>query len=308
MKRLSLIYLAFAMPLVVMADTIVLNENFAGAGSDPSANYLIGVNSTTEGWASGTGITLGTASTGKNGDLIGSFTPQTLNYPGHYISFIVNFTSPTLGQGGSGSAGSILFALDNSLGVSLLGSGSTESVAKLSGGGATAGDLGFFGNIPFQSTGKISQKLYAKVSGTPAYNSLSYYSAVSPLDAGGQFNGVAATPGNLANNDSCTLTFTLTYLAAGQMQIHDEIYDNTTHTMDFSLTTGATNTAAGEVWYVPTTTFDTFDVGVYTGTEPSGYTLYISSAEVIVNIPEPSSVVLFLGGVGALAFVRRFRR
>jgi hypothetical protein len=314
MKRLSLIALTLAMPLAVMADTTVFSENFKTDLSDPTGAYLKGTNGTSQSWANGTGISLGAATTGKNGDVIGSFSAVTLNYPGHYISMTVNFTSPNFYYGVASSAGSILFALDNSLGTGILSMGASESVAKSTAAGyatgATVNYLGYMGNIPFETTGKASEKLYGKTGG--GGNDLSYYSNagnVTPqFDLVPQIgNGSKGVLHNLANGDSCTLTFTLTYLAAGQTQLAATLYDNTKAEMEFSLTTGATNSGT---WYNanPTMTYDTFDFGLYAGNE-APYTLNFTSALVVANVPEPESVVLFLlGGVGALGFVRRFRR
>jgi hypothetical protein len=314
MKRISLICLAFAMPLAVMADTTVFSDNFKTDGSDPSASYLKGTNSTSQSWANNVGISLGAATTGKNGDVMGSFSAVTLSSPGQYISMTVNFNSPNFYYGTASSAGSITFGLDNSLGTGLLSMGASESVAKSSApgyaNGATVNDLGYMGNIPFETTGKASEKLYGKTGG--GGNSLTYYSNAGNITP--QFdlvpsigNGSKGLLHNLANNDSCTLTFTLTYLAAGQTQLAATLYDNTKSEMEFTLITGATNSGT---WYDPNPTekYDTFAFGLYAGNE-APYTLNFTSALVVTNVPEPESVVLFLlGGVGALGFVRRFRR
>jgi PEP-CTERM motif len=313
MKRISLICLALAMPLAVMAQTTVFSDNFKTDVSDPSASYLQGLNGVTMSWANGTGMSLIATATGKNSELIGAFSSTTLTSPGQTISFIVNFNAPNFFYGTASSAGNITFGLANSLGTGILSLGATEAVNKTSTGGATAGDLGFYGNIPFETTGKVSEKLFAKITGATRYNSISFYTAVSP--ASPQFNrvpqigtGSSGLISNLANNDEVTLTFKLTYLAAGQMQVQDTLYDITQGLTLFNLDTGATNNASATTWYVPTTTFDTFAIGLYSGND-TAYNLNIESVQVLANVPEPSAVALFLlGGFGALGFVRRFRR
>ncbi len=82
------------------------------------------------------------------------------------------------------------------------------------------------------------------------------------------------------------MTYTVTALNAGasQMQITASIYDNTLSTMEDNLTVVATN---GVTYITPTSTFDTFDIGVYTGSEAAGYNINLGDVSVLTNVPEP---------------------
>jgi hypothetical protein len=93
------------------------------------------------------------------------------------------------------------------------------------------------------------------------------------------------------------------------MQVTATITDHTLNgdVVVDNFTLGATN---GATWVTPTASFNVFDFGQYSGNETAGYSpLNVSGIEVIASlVPEPSSALLFLGGIGALALVRRFRR
>jgi hypothetical protein len=299
MKRLSLIALALTAPLAVMAQTTVFNDNFASDISDPSSSYLNGFSGGSMAWASGTGMTLSAPTTGHLSDIIGSFSSVTLANTGDYVSLVVNFNSPNLGQGGTSLAGLIMMGLDNSQGVSPTSAGLTESINSSATGGPTSGYLGYAGDIQMQASAKTSTKFFAKTGS--GLNNLTYNSNVSTKSA--NFTTTGTGNGALANSDLYTLTYTITALNTGasQLGITAQIYDNTASTM-------IDNVSIASASSVPTSTLDTFDIGLYSGSEPTGYTLSLTDVSVLTNVPEPASIVLFLGGVGALAFVRRFRR
>ena len=296
MKRLSLIALTFAAPLAVMAQTTVFSDNFA---SDTSSSYLNGVSSSgTMTWAAGTGMTLGGAGTGKISDLIGSFSAVTLANTGDYVSFVVNFNSPTLGQTGTLLPGAMLMALANSGGVPFTG-GTTEAVSSSSTGGATAGYLAYGGQMQMQASAKTSTKFWAKT-GT-GNNNLSYNSNVSPKT--GNFTMTGTGNGALANFDLYTLTYTIASLNTGAtaLQVTASIYDNTTSTMIDNIT--------GAASAVPTSTLNTFDIGLYTGSEPSGYNINLTDVSVLTNVvPEPSTFALAGLGMLGLVLARRMRK
>lgn len=301
MKHLSLIILALTAPLSVLAQTTVFTDNFATDGSDPSSSYLNGQSGGTMTWASGTGMTLNAPTTGHLSDIIGSFSSVTLANTGDYLSFVVNFNSPNLGQGGTSLAGLVMMGLDNSQGVSPTSAGSTESINSSATGGPTAGYLGYAGDIQMQASAKTSTKFFAKTSGTPNLNNLTYNSNVAPKS--GNFTMAPVANGALANNDLYTLTYTIAALNTGasSVSVTAQIFDNTTSTM-IDNTTGTASS-------VPTSTLDTFDIGLYSGSEPTGYTLNLTSASVVANIqavPEPSA--LALTGIGLFGLAMRYRR
>ena len=169
---------------------------------------------------------------GKSGDLIGGFNAVTLANTGDYISFIVNFNSPNIANGvGSSIAGNLLMALDYSGGTSPTSGGTTESVSSSASGGATAGYLGYLGQIAFNSSPKTSTRFSAKVGPTSSanHNNLSYYSNVTPSQALLSFSGTANT--SLVNSHNYTLTYTETVYSGGatpELETTATIYDNTT--------------------------------------------------------------------------------
>jgi len=303
-----LIAFTAGLPLVLNAQTTIFSDNFA-ADSSLSSSYLSANTTGGTGWtfATGTGVTLNPNSSGKLSDIVGSFPAVTLANANDYISFVVNFNSPNIAQGGASAAGGLLFSLNNSLGVSPTSQGPTESVSSTATGGATAGYLGYLGDIAFNNSPKTGTKFFAKTGA--GNNNLSYNSNVSPKT---QLSTSVpnASNANLINNDSYTLTYTITALnnGASQNQITAQIYDNTLGQMVDSFSMGATN---GSTYITPTTTYDVFDVGVYTGTEATGYNINLSGISIITSVqpvPEPGPLALMIGSAAAFAGFRRARK
>ncbi len=108
--------------LSASAQITVFNDNLATDASDPSASYLSANTIRQQRW-----MDLGEwhrhnaepRRAGKLTDLVGSFSAVSLANAGDYVSFVVNFNSPNIGQGGAGNSGDILFAFDNSEGTPL---------------------------------------------------------------------------------------------------------------------------------------------------------------------------------------------
>lgn len=277
------------------------DDNFAN-DSTLSSSYLNinNISGTSDEWAftPNSELTLTAAASGKLDELVGSFTPFTLSQAGDSISFIVDFNSPNLGQ--SGTAGGLLFSLDDSGGTSLLGDGAgPESPTATT--GATAGDIGYLGDIALNTTPKTGTKFYAKTGS--GNNDLSYYSDATPDTQISTTIGNASNA-NLANGDSYTLTYTITALNAGasQNRVTAEIYDNTLGAMEDDFTLIATNSAGAFI--TPATTYDTFDVGIYTGSESSGYDINLTDISVETT-PEPSAFALAAVGIGLAILTRR---
>jgi hypothetical protein len=288
-----------------LAQSTVYSDNF-GNDSSLSSSYLNinNISGTSNQWsfAANSQLTLTTAASGKLDDLVGSFSTVSLAQAGDYVSFVVNFNSPNIGQ--SGTAGNLLFSLNSSKGTGLLSAGAgPESPTATT--GATASYVGYMGDIAFNTTPKTGSKLFAKT-GTGA-NDLSYNSDATPDTQLSTTIGNASNA-NLVNGDSYTLTYIITALNAGasQEQITEQIFDNTLGVMEDNFSAGATN---GASYLTPTTSYDTFDVGVYTGSESSGYDINLTSLSVLTNtgVPEPGPLALTAAGMG-LAFLFRFRR
>ena len=286
-----------------LAQTTVYNDNFA-SDSALSSSYINmnNISGSVNEWAftADTQLQLTTAGSGKLDDLVGSFTPVTLSQAGQYLSFVVNFNSPNLGQGGTGAAGALLYSLDYSGGVPLGASPENPTATT----GATAGYIGYLGDMALNNSPKSATKFHAKTGG--ATNDISYYSDALP-DVQLAVSEPTSSAANLANNDNYTLTYTITALNAGgtQNQITASIYDNTLSALEESFAITATNSAG--TFITPATTYDTFDVGIYTGSESSGYDINLTDVSIIASVPEPSTYAL--AGVGfGLALLARFRR
>jgi hypothetical protein len=283
-----------ALSTVQAQPTTVYDDNFAN-DSTLSSSYvnLNNINSAVQ-WAftANSQLQLTAGASGKLDDLVGQFTPQTLSSVGSYVTFTASFNSPSLTT--SGSAGSILFALDNAGGNVLSPAPGPYNPTGTTGPTATDITGGYMGMLGLNSTPKTSSKLYAKTAG--GTNGLSYYQQAGPDT---QLASGAASV-NLNTGDNFQAIFTVKNLGGGQDQITGELYDATTST---AMDTYTTTTSI-----VPTSTFDTFDIGVYTGSESTGYNINLTDLNVIANVPEPTTFALAGLGLGALGLVRRIRR
>lgn len=274
-----------------LAQTTVFDDNFAN-DSTLSSSYLNinNISGSTVEWAftPNSQLQLTTAATGKLDDLVGQFSAQTLSAAGEYLTFTASFNSPSLTTSGSG--GSILFALDNSGGTPLTPTPGPISPTVAT--GPTAGYIGYMGMIGLNSTPKTSSKFYAKTAS--GQNDLSYYSDATPdtsLYSGG-------TSVNLNTADNFQAVFTVENIGGGQDQITGQLIDTTSSTVEdtYTLTTSI----------IPASTFDTFDIGLYTGSE-TGYNINLTDLNVVADVPEPSTFALAGMGLG-LTLLARFRR
>jgi hypothetical protein len=299
MKKTLILSLAsscgmFALSSAQAQTTVVYNDNFANDSALSSSYLNINNIAGADEWAftANSQLQLTTAATGKLDELVGQFSPQTLSSAGQYVTFEAFFNSPSLTT--SGSAGSLLLALDNSGGVGLLSAGpGPESPTATT--GSTTNYVGYGGMIDLNSTPKTSTKIIAKTGN--GNNDLPYVSDALPettLTLSGSSAGA-----NLNTGDNFEALFTVSNIGGGQDQITSELYDVTTST--------AVDTYNATTTVVPASTFDTFDIGVYTGSE-AGYNINLTDLQVIVPVPEPSTFGIAGIGLALVAFARRFRR
>jgi hypothetical protein len=289
----------------------VFDDPFAGDVSNPTNNYvnlntISATLSSDWSWANGTGITVTADKSGAVDSLAGAFTPVTLVNAGDYVSLVVNFNIPSSSSiiytGANTGTGSLLMALDT-LGETPLGTGYLKANTT---GGSTANAVGYNALIAMDgAVEKTSTKLYAKTA-TGGDNEMAYYSYVgNETEIGG---GIKTAPALVAL-DSYTLTYTITALNAGasQMQMTADIYDKTLgadlESYSMLCTTTGDNTG---IYLTPTSTFNTFELGIYTGTDAND-NINLTEAQILTNVPEPSSFAFAALGLVGLV-VRFFRR
>lgn len=278
----------------VQAQTIY-NDNFAN-DSSLSSSYLNinNISGSVDEWTftPNSQLELTTGASSKVDELAGQFSAVNLAATGNFVTFTASFNSPSLTT--SGSSGSLLIALDGSGGVGLLSDGPGPESPTAS-TGSTAGSIGYGGMIDLNSTPKTSTKILAKTAS--GQNDLAYVSDALPETT--LSSGSAGV--NLNTADNFQAIFTVENVGGGQDQITSELFDTTTST--------AVDTYTVTTSTIPISTFDTFDVGVYTGSESAGYDINLTDLAVTSNVavPEPSTFALAAAGL-ALFNVVRFRR
>ncbi|HEY1663696.1 MAG TPA: PEP-CTERM sorting domain-containing protein [Verrucomicrobiae bacterium] len=291
----------------VLAQTTVYSDDFT-SDSALSSTYL-NMNSvgSSDAWAftADTQLQLQTAGSSKLDEVLNGFNAVTLGSAGQYITMTVNFNS-----GGSivnnfaqaGGAGNLLMAFANSGGVALGGGSTPEAESSTANTGQTHGDVSYAGMLALNTTPKTSSKFFVKTAS--GLNGVAYSSDSTPTTQ------LASESANYAfsGSDNYTLTYTLTYVSATQLTVSDILTDDTgTPTQEANSFT--VNTASATT---PTLTLDTFDFGLYTGSETAGYDLNITDFNVVTTgsiapSPEPSVLALGAAGVGLLGLIRRRR-
>ena len=298
MKKIIVLAAVLFCGFGISAMAQIFDDNFAD-DSSLSSSYL-NINNINSGvvneWAftANSQLQLTTATSGKVDELVGQFSAQTLSSIGEYVTFTASFNSPSLTTSGTG--GSLLIALDNSGGVGLLSAGSaSESPTATT--GSTTNYIGYAGMIDLNSTPHTSTKILAKTGN--GNNDLAYVSDALPETS--LLSGAAGA--NLNTADNFQAIFTVENIGGGQDQITSELFDATASTAVDTYTVTTTT--------IPATAFDTFDIGVYTGSEASGYNINLTDLAVTSNVPVPEPSTMALAGLGGLVmagFARRFRR
>ncbi len=320
MKRLSLIALAFAAPFAVMADT-VFSDTF-GSGSTingtptaPTAttaayqNWSQGANPASYSIASGAlhFAARNTASVFSEVQAQFASTPVTLATAGDYLDLTLVFTdtSNVLLSGQNASA-QLDIGLYNSSGVLPLQGGRLDTATSATGG--AAGYVGYIGRLflngnanvitrPAQTAGfaNTNQDLLFNNAGSGAFKD----------PTGVQIGSTTATgfTTGLTQGSQYTLDYKLALSASG-LVVTESLYDGNN-----TLLASQTDTASGAT--LVTSSIDSLAFGWRRTATAAASSLDVNSilvTDLIQQVPEPGSAVLFCGGVGLLAVVRRFRR
>jgi hypothetical protein len=321
MKRLSLIALAFAAPLAVMADTVFSDTFGSGSTLNGTPTAPTATTAAYQNWTQGATPASYTIASGalhfaaRNtasafSEVQAQFasTPVTLATTGDYLDLVLVFTdtSHVLLSAQSASA-QLDIGLYNSSGVLPLKGGRFDTATTATDG--AAGYVGYIGRLflngnanvitrPAQSAGvaNTNQDLLFNAAGSGAFK-----------DPTGTQIGTTTATGfttGLTQGSQYTIDYKLMLSASG-LAITESLYDvnNTLLASQTDIANGAT---------LVTSTIDSLAFGWrHTGATSEASSLDINSilvTDLIQQVPEPGSAVLFCGCLGLLAVVRRFRR
>ena len=321
MKRLSLIALAFAAPLAVMADTVFSDTFGSGSTLNGTPTAPTATTAAYQNWTQGAtpaGYTIAsgalhfaarnTASVFSEVQAQFASTPVTLATAGDYLDLVLVFTdtSHVLLSAQNASA-QVDIGLYNSGGVLPLQGGRFDIATSATGG--AAGYVGYIGRLflngnanvitrPAQSsvTANTNQDLLFNNAGSGAFKD----------PTGTQIGSTAAIgfTSGLTQGSQYTIDYRLTLASATTLSITESLYD-----ANNTLLASQTDTASGATFL--TSSIDSLAFGWrHTGaTEASSLDINsILVTDLIQQVPEPGSAVLFCGCLGLLAVVRRFRR
>jgi hypothetical protein len=290
-----------------LAQTTVYSDDFT-SDTALSGTYL-NMNSVggADAWAftADTQLQLQTAASSKLDEVLNTFNAVTLGSAGQYLTLTVNFNSTSLANGlaQAGGAGNLLMAFANSGGTALGGGSTPEAESSSAATGQTHGDVSYAGMLALNTTPKTSSKFFVKTAS--GLNGVAYSSDSTPTTS------LATEANNYAfsGSDDYTLTYTLTYVSSTEITVSDILTDDT-GTPTEEANSFSVNTAAATT---PTFTLDTFDFGLYTGSETAGYDLNITDFNVVTTgsvAPAPEPGILALSGLGGLGLLglARFRR
>jgi len=320
MKRLSLFALALVAPMVALGDT-VFSDTF-GSGStingtpfSPTANSAAYQN-----WSQGAnpaGFSIGPnalhfagrTTTSVFAEVQAAFaaTPVTLNTVGDYIDLNLVFTDTlNILLAGQNSSSQITIGLFNS-GATLPLTGARLDAAGFPTGG-TAGYVGYIGRVMLNGNASVITRPVQSGGANSSDQDLLFNNA-----GGGAFNsptgasvGATATSftGGLTQGSQYSLDYRITLNAANTLTISESIYDSVN-----TLLMSQSQVASGGTFL--TSSFDALAFGWRrSGPDSQGSSVNVNSilvTDYIQTIPEPGSLVMLCGGLGLLAFIRRFR-
>jgi len=337
MKRLSLFALALATPVVVMAQTTVFDDTFSGATPASTVNVAPTAPTATStsyqtalGGPGGSGsIATGdfTFSSSSSATILTEIqalfanTPITLITLGDYIDISVTFRDTAgsiLSSSGNQSSESLILGLFNSNGSAPL----TGPNNLLTGGAAATGGVqnwqGFIGRVISSGTGNIITR--PMQTGTTSQNQDLLFNNASSgssfhFPTGTQLGtkSTAAANVNLTVGNTYTVDLRVTYGYNGGtgITISNALY-NGTDTTTTPIYTAVNNTSGSLATAGATNSFDGFGLGWRQSAAATVSTIDISQVlitDLVQPVPEPASVALvFAGGIGILAMVRRVRR
>jgi hypothetical protein len=329
MKRLFLIALAITAPLALHADT-VFSDTFVNGSTINSTPTAPTANSASyQNWTQGANPANPSAAgslhfEARNTSSVFSevqaqftTTPVSLASVGDSVNLTLVFTD-TAGVllAGQNASSQLTIGLYNSFGVLPLQGTRIDSGSAQTGGAANY--LGYIGRIMLNGNGVIfTRPAQAYNAGPPITGDLSRNQDLLFNNVGsGAFNSpTAAVVGSMAATgfttgltagNQYTIDFQVLLSAASTLTITESLYSGNG--------TGGTllatwNGAASGATYL-TSSFDSLAFGWRrTGTATGISSLDVNSITVTSQIvPEPSSVMLFCGGIGLVALIRRFRR
>jgi hypothetical protein len=326
MKRLSLIALALATPLAVMADTTVFSDNFTGASTiqsatpgTPTANSADYEVFTSVG--SPAGYSLGAnalhfasaASSSALAEVSARFaaSPVTLMTVGDYINLTLTFVdTANVLVSGLNLNSSINIGLFNSSGVNL------NQGVRLDGTTVTGGSQNYVGyvsrlflngnasgyNRKAQASSGTAQNqdlLFNNASGSAAFN--------NPVGTSftGTSGGTTGFTTGLVQGNTYTYSYNISLTAANAVLVNEQIFNGSTATGTPLINFSGTSTSGNFVG----STFDSLSFGFrYTAAGATGGALDINQITVTSNVPEPSFFALSGLGILALGFARRWKR
>jgi hypothetical protein len=158
-----------------------------------------------------------------------------------------------------------------------------------------AGNSTIYTRAPQGLNGTTSQNqdiLFNAASGTSAYNNPA---GTTVATSGGQFTS------GLTQGNTYTLSYTISMTAPGTIKIDNVLYDSGNNALISQ--TGSTSSS-------PVTTYDAFGFG-WRFVNPTAATSAVDVNSITVTlapIPEPTTAVLTVTGLGLLCLVRRYRR
>jgi len=308
----------------VLANTTVLSDSFSTstlnvAPSTPTASsttYEVASTKNTAGSSIAAGdlhLTMASTSSGfVEAQALFASSPIVLANPGDFIDFTLVFTN---------TAGILLTSKSNSsLTMGLFDSGGVAPLAGVltnAGLSATAGSpyatngvqlwQGYVGRIIQSGTAQLLTRPQQNGAGTTSANQDLLFNNVG----GGAFNN--PTGGTIRQQGSSVVALTAGSVYTAYLRL---TYDGTNISVTNALFSGGDMTGTqlfglgGSTNSLFSPSFDGLAFGWrYSGSSGDPATIMdVNSIMVTTNVPEPSTIILVLGGLGALIGTRRFRK